>query len=106
MDLEQTIIELLVHAGSARSNALMALQHARNGDFQAAQALMVESQQAIRKAHTIQTTLIGQDEGCNKLPVNLITIHAQDHLMNAVVIQDLAGDMIELYRRIPLEKNI
>ncbi|MEG9083223.1 PTS lactose/cellobiose transporter subunit IIA, partial [Escherichia coli] len=27
---------------------------------------------------------------------------SQDHLMNAMVIQDLAGDMIELYRRIPL----
>jgi PTS system cellobiose-specific IIA component len=37
-------------------------------------------------------------------PVNLITVHSQDHLMNAMVIQDLAGDMIELYRRIPLSK--
>ncbi|MBE1043638.1 PTS lactose/cellobiose transporter subunit IIA, partial [Escherichia coli] len=27
------------------------------------------------------------------------TVHAQDHLMNAMVIQDLADDMIELYRR-------
>ncbi|STP56888.1 PTS system lactose/cellobiose-specific transporter subunit IIA [Enterobacter hormaechei] len=46
--------------------------------------------------------LIGLDEGTGKLPVNLITVHSQDHLMNAMVIQDLAGDMIELYRRIPL----
>ncbi|OCQ52785.1 N,N'-diacetylchitobiose-specific phosphotransferase enzyme IIA component [Photorhabdus australis subsp. thailandensis] len=107
MDLEQTIIELLVHAGSARSHALMALQHARNGNFQAAQTMMDESQQAIKEAHTIQTTLIGLDEGCGKLPVNLITIHAQDHLMNAMVIQDLASDMIELYHRMSLqEKNI
>ncbi|MEX1761416.1 PTS lactose/cellobiose transporter subunit IIA, partial [Escherichia coli] len=53
-------------------------------------------------AHTIQTQLIGLDEGTGKLPVNLITVHSQDHLMNAMVIQDLAGDMIELYRRIPL----
>ncbi|MDR8247717.1 PTS lactose/cellobiose transporter subunit IIA, partial [Klebsiella pneumoniae] len=27
---------------------------------------------------------------------------SQDHLMNAMVIQDLATDMIELYRRLPL----
>lgn len=32
------------------------------------------------------------------LAVNLIT----DHLMNAMVIQDLATNMIERYRRIPL----
>jgi hypothetical protein len=34
--------------------------------------------------------LIGLDEGSGKLPVNLITVHSQDHLMNAMVIQDLA----------------
>ena len=39
------------------------------------------------------------DEGCGKLTINLITVHAQDHLMNAMVIRDLADDMIELYRR-------
>ncbi len=105
IDLEKTIVELLVHAGSARSHALMALQHARNSDFQTAQILMAESQQAIKEAHTIQTTLIGLDEGCGKLPVNLITVHAQDHLMNAMVIQDLASDMIELYRRTPSQEE-
>ncbi len=47
----------------------------------------------------IQTQLIGSDEGSGKLPVNLITVHSRDHLMNAMVIQDLATDMIELYRR-------
>ncbi|MBN0559791.1 PTS lactose/cellobiose transporter subunit IIA, partial [Pseudomonas aeruginosa] len=41
-------------------------------------------------------------EGSGKLPVNLITVHSQYHLMNAMVIQDLATDMIELYRRLPL----
>ena len=34
-----------------------------------------------------------------KATLNLITVHSQDHLMNAMVIQDLATDMIELYRR-------
>ncbi|STD24868.1 PTS system lactose/cellobiose-specific transporter subunit IIA [Enterobacter asburiae] len=61
-----------------------------------------ESREYVKHAHTIQTQLIGFDEGTGKLPVNLITVHSQDHLMNAMVIQDLAGDMIELYRRIPL----
>lgn len=101
MDLENTIMELLVHAGSARSHAMMALQQARRGDFAAAEQAMVESRQAVSHAHSMQTELIGMDEGCGKIPVNLITVHAQDHLMNAMVIQDLAIDMIELYRRLP-----
>ncbi|MER1662033.1 PTS lactose/cellobiose transporter subunit IIA [Enterobacter cloacae] len=101
-DLETTIMELLVNAGGARSAALTALQMARKGDFDEAEKAMEESREYVKHAHTIQTQLIGLDEGTGKLPVNLITVHSQDHLMNAMVIQDLAGDMIELYRRIPL----
>ncbi|HGM6603868.1 TPA: PTS lactose/cellobiose transporter subunit IIA [Serratia marcescens] len=98
-EFESTIMELLVFSGSARSNALMALRQARAGDFAAAAKHMVESKEWVKKAHLIQTELIGLDEGCGKLAINLITVHAQDHLMNAMVIQDLADDMIELYRR-------
>ena len=101
-DLETTIMELLVNAGAARSAALTALQMARKGDFDEAEKAMEESREYVKHAHTIQTQLIGLDEGTGKLPVNLITVHSQDHLMNAMVIQDLAGDMIELYRRLPL----
>ncbi|MEQ2026090.1 PTS lactose/cellobiose transporter subunit IIA [Xenorhabdus szentirmaii] len=99
---EQQVIELLVHAGSARSSALMALQQAKEGSFQQAKRLMEESRQETRAAHVIQTKLIGMDEGCGKLPVNLITVHAQDHLMNAMVIQDLANHIIDLYQRLPV----
>jgi PTS system cellobiose-specific IIA component len=101
MDLENMIMELLVHAGSARSHAMMALQQARRGDFAAAEQAMAQSRQAVSQAHGMQTELIGMDEGCGKILVTLITVHAQDHLMNAMVIQDLAIDMIELYRRLP-----
>ncbi|MGJ0637526.1 PTS lactose/cellobiose transporter subunit IIA [Xenorhabdus bovienii] len=100
-DFEQQIVELLVHAGSARSSALMALQQAKAGDFQQAEMLMEEARQETCAAHAIQTKLIGLDEGCGKLPINLITVHAQDHLMNAMVIQDLASNMIDLYQRLP-----
>ena len=101
-DLETIIMELLVNAGAARSSALTALQMARKGDFADAEKAMEESREFVKHAHTIQTKLIGMDEGTGKLPVNLITVHSQDHLMNAMVIQDLADDMIELYRRLPL----
>ena len=62
---------------------------------------MADSHEFVKHAHKIQTQLIGLDEGSGKLPVNLIIVHSQDHLMNAMVIQDLATDMIELYRRLP-----
>ncbi|CAI0713726.1 PTS lactose/cellobiose transporter subunit IIA [Serratia entomophila] len=100
MDLETSVMELLVQAGSARSALLSALQQARRGEFDAAAALLAEANAAIGRAHGMQTELIGMDEGVGKIPVSLILVHAQDHLMNAMLIQDLATDMIELYRRL------
>jgi len=92
---------LLVHAGSARSSLLSALQLARRGQFAAAEIKLEEAKAGIGRAHGMQTELIGMDEGVGKIPVSLILVHAQDHLMNAMLIQDLATDMIELYRRLP-----
>ncbi len=103
MSLENLIMELLVRAGSARSHALSALQQARKGDFAAADIALAEARKSVNEAHQMQTELIGMDEGCGRLPVTLITVHAQDHLMNAMLIQDLATDFITLYRRLPQE---
>ena len=99
--LETSVMELLVHAGSARSSLLSALQLARRGQFAAAEVKLEEAKAGIGRAHGMQTELIGMDEGVGKIPVSLILVHAQDHLMNAMLIQDLATDMIELYRRLP-----
>ncbi|CAI0699379.1 PTS lactose/cellobiose transporter subunit IIA [Serratia ficaria] len=99
MDLETSVMELLVQAGSARSALLAGLQQARGGDFNAAEASLAEARAAIGRAHGMQTALIGIDQGAGKIPLSLIVVHAQDHLMNAMLIQDLATDMIELYRR-------
>jgi len=99
MDLETNVMELLVQAGCARSSLLSALQQARQGNISQAETLMLEAGSFIRLAHKVQTELIGLDEGSGKIPVSLILVHAQDHLMNAMLIQELATDMIELYRR-------
>ena len=38
-------------------------------------------------------------------PVTLLTVHAQDHLMNAITFRDLAGEMVDMYERLAkLEK--
>jgi cellobiose PTS system EIIA component len=96
---EEQIMLLLVQAGAARSAALSALRLAREGQFVAAEQQLAAARESVKDAHQQQTALISLDEGSGKLPVTLILVHAQDHLMNAMLIQDLAGEIIELYRR-------
>ncbi|MGX5026395.1 PTS lactose/cellobiose transporter subunit IIA [Enterobacter asburiae] len=95
---EETVMELLIHAGQARSDAMEAIKHSRSKDWDAVTRLMESSEKACLEAHKIQTALIGQDEGCGKISVNLILVHAQDHLMTAILCQDLAKEIISLRR--------
>lgn len=97
-EMETTVMELIIHAGEARSAAMQALQAARKNDWAGADALLQSATDASRQAHRIQTALIGADEGCGKVPVNLILVHAQDHLMNAMLCRDLVEELILLHR--------
>lgn len=62
---------------------------------------MASSESACLQAHKIQTALISQDEGCGKIKVNLILVHAQDHLMNAMLCRDLASGNYFIKKRTP-----
>lgn len=97
---ENRVMELLVHAGQARSDAMEAIAAARHREWENAAALLASSETACREAHKIQTELISQDEGCGKIKVNLILVHAQDHLMTAMLCLDLAKEIIALRKEI------
>ena len=83
---ESTVMELLIYAGQARSDAMEAIAASRQREWGRAADLMASS----------ETALIGEDEGCGKITVNLILVHAQDHLMTAMLCQDLAKEIIAL----------
>jgi PTS system cellobiose-specific IIA component len=100
MDFEQTMMELLISAGEARSNAMSAIQFARKKQWQQADEALAASLEASKGAHHIQTQLIGADEGCGKVPVTLILVHAQDHLMNAMLCRDLAEEIVLLRKEL------
>ncbi|EJB9340927.1 PTS lactose/cellobiose transporter subunit IIA [Salmonella enterica] len=93
---ESTVMELLIYAGQARSDAMEAIAASRRKEWDTANSLMLSSEAACREAHKIQTALIGLDEGTGKVTVNLILVHAQDHLMAAMLCQDLARELVDL----------
>ena len=64
---------------------------------------MQECNEAIGKAHQFQTELLQKSlnlDSKDSTPVNLLVVHGQDHLMDAMVVRDLAVEMIEMYRLI------
>jgi cellobiose PTS system EIIA component len=97
MDLEQVAFNIILHAGNARSYYFEALKLAREGDFFKAKDLVTKAKQELIEAHHRQSVLLEQEANGQKTELSLLLIHAQDHLMNTILAQDLIQEMILLY---------
>ena len=93
--MEEIIMKIIVSGGSARSKAIKAIRCAREGDIKGAKKLMDEAQESISIAHEVQTELIQAEARGEKNEVSLLMVHAQDHIMNAITVKELAEEMIE-----------
>lgn len=103
IDMQQIPFQLIANAGAARSMAFEALAAAKKGDFERADELMAQSREAALAAHQTQTDLLSaeaqaQEDGGSHLPVDVMLVHSQDHLMCAMLAQELIAEIIELYR--------
>ncbi|GAM75399.1 PTS system [Vibrio ishigakensis] len=99
-DLEELVMGIIVNAGTSRSLCFEALHLAKAGDFDAAQTKLTEARAAANEAHAVQTQLIEHDQGEGKVQMNLVLVHAQDHLMTSMLCRELVEEMIELHKRL------
>jgi PTS system cellobiose-specific IIA component len=99
IDLEEVVMGIIINAGQSKSLAYEALQAAKKGHYDQAKTLMQQSQEFANLAHLTQTQLIEADEGTGKTPMNLILVHAQDHLMTSMLAKELVAELIELHQK-------
>lgn len=86
----------LVNTEQARSDTVEAIRCTGQRNWQGITRLMVSFESACPRAHKAQTALIGQDKGCDKIEVNSILVRTQNHLISAILYQDLAREIISL----------
>ncbi|CAH1211779.1 MULTISPECIES: PTS lactose/cellobiose transporter subunit IIA [Paenibacillus] len=95
MDYEQTVMQIIANSGEARSYSLKAIRVAREGKLEEAEALIKEAKGSLTKAHKVQTGLIQAEGRGERTEITLLMIHAQDHLMNALTVREVAAELIE-----------
>lgn len=100
MNMEEIAMQIVGNAGEARSLAYEGLKYAKKKDFEKANECMKKSREIMYKAHEAQTDLIVAETNGEKIDVNILIIHAQDHLMNAITVQELVDELIEIYKRL------
>lgn len=101
-------MQMILHAGNAKSSAIMAIDAAHDGDFDEAEKLLADAQSEMGEAHKIQFGMTQQECSGNPVEINIILLHAEDHLTMAIMASDIAERFITLYRDLynkPAEEN-
>ncbi|NBK93507.1 PTS lactose/cellobiose transporter subunit IIA [bacterium 1XD21-13] len=81
-DLNQLAMEIILHAGDARTLISDAFAAAEKGeDIETVQGLLNDARKEITTAHKIQTDVIQSTDLDDNQKMTLLFIHAQDTLM-------------------------
>lgn len=103
MDYNETVevaFKIIGHAGDAKSLLFQAIEHAKEKKFDTAKSDLAEASDLLLQAHRTQTELIAKEAQGKKGEYSIIMVHAQDHLMNAMLLQKLSEEFCDLYRRL------
>ena len=93
----QAAMQIILHAGDARTKCKAALDAIAVQDFETAKKNMEEAQTEIRKAHKLQTDAIQAECSGAEGKYSILFAHAQDTLMtiNSEII--IAKEMIKIF---------
>ncbi len=100
MELQNTLIEIISLSGEVKKKFLEAVKYAKNSEFEKAEEIFKEADDQLINAHLKQTELIKQEANGDKIEGGLMLTHAQDHLMTAILLKDMAKEFIDLYSKL------
>lgn len=90
--------QIILHAGNAKAHAMMAIDAAEEGRFEEAETEIRQANDEMRQAHQVQFGLVRSEASGTPVEVNIILVHAQDHLTMAIMSIDFAERFVRLYR--------
>ena len=99
-EIEMITVEIIAYAGDARSKYMGALTAANDADYAKAEQLIQEGNELITEAHNTQTSILQMEATGEDIKVNFLTVHAQDHLMTAMLLRDLIKNLVNLYKKV------
>lgn len=98
-DIQLVAFNIILHSGNAKTKIHMAFKSMREADFNTTTQLLEEANQEILEAHKSQTELLQSYANGTKIDMEIIMVHAQDHLMTTMTMREIAIEMSYLYKK-------
>lgn len=99
-NLEMIAFEIISNVGMGKSLAIEAIREARKGNYEEANKKIEEGKEYLIQGHHAHASLIQKEAAGEKLEFSLMIMHAEDQLISAETIKDLAIEMIEMHKEL------
>lgn len=97
--LQTVAFEIILSGGNGRSMIHEAFALMREGKLDEAEEKLKEAEKSIIDAHNSQTDLLQAYASGEELIMEIIMVHAQDHLMTTMTLKEVALEMLAMYRQ-------
>lgn len=96
----EVAFSIIVHAGESRALVSDAMDAAEEYKFEKANQLLEQANEEFLECHRIQTDMLTSEANGEKNELNVIFVHAQDHLTMATMAMDNAKRFISILKKI------
>ncbi len=99
-DIQLAAFEIILNSGNARTSVHEAFASMRESDYDKAAQLLESSNEELLLAHQAQTKLLQNYASGVEIKIEIIMVHAQDHLMTTMTLREVALEMLALYKKV------
>ena len=97
---ELIAFNIIATVGTARSSYINAIDEAAEGNFEKAEELIKEGQEAFTQEHDAHAQLLVKTAQGEAVTMDLLLTHAEDQLMSAEAFGILAERFVTLYKKL------
>ena len=98
-DLQVVAFEIILHSGNARTMIHEGLDLMHEGKFEESEKKMEDSNKELLEAHKSQTILLSNYANGDEIVMEIIMVHAQDHLMTTMTLREMALEQMKMYKQ-------
>ena len=99
-EIQVIAFEIILHSGNSHTNIHEAFAAMRHKDFELSEKKLKMSNDELMLAHKSQTKLLQNYAAGTKIDMEIILVHAQDHLMTTMTLREMAIEMQNLYKEV------
>lgn len=100
VDMEVLCMQMIVAAGSAKSDYMEALQAAKAGDYETAEAKMKSGDENYAVGHEHHARMVQQEAAGDPVTMTLLLTHVEDQMMSTETIKTMVTELIDLYKKV------